>query len=95
MRGANEQHAQAALADAAAHRQGQLARKQHLVEGKGAAVVAAGDRQLGVKGFGVDANAHGGNLKSMAQNVVPVENIAVELPIVIVGSAAVMLDAGL
>ena len=95
VRGADEQHAQAALADAAAHGQGQLAIQQHLVEGERAAVVAAGDRQLGVEGLGVDADTHGRDLERMAEHFVPVEDIAVELPIVIVGGAAVVLDAGL
>lgn len=84
-----------ALADAAAHGQGQLAIQQHLVEGERAAVVAAGDRQLGVEGLGVDADTHGRDLERMAEHFVPVEDIAVELPIVIVGGAAVVLDAGL
>lgn len=90
-----QQHAQTALADAAAHGQGQLAIQQHFVEGERAAVVAAGDRQLGVEGLGVDADTHGRDLERMAEHFVPVEDIAVELPIVIVGGAAVVLDAGL
>ena len=56
---------------------------------------AAGDRQLGVEGLGVDADTHGRDLERMAEHFVPVEDIAVELPIVIVGGAAVVLDAGL
>ena len=47
-----QQQAQAALANAAAHGQGQLARQQRLVEGQAAAVVAARDGQLPVQAFG-------------------------------------------
>ena len=42
--GADHQHTKAALTDAAAHGEGQLAGEQHLVEGELPAVVAAGDR---------------------------------------------------
>ena len=50
---AQQQHAQAGLADAAADRQGELAFQQHLVERKLAALVAARQRQLTVQRFRV------------------------------------------
>ena len=95
MRRADQQHAETALADAAAHRQRQLARKQHPVEGERAAVIAAGDGQLRVERLGIDADAHGGDLEGVTEDVIPVEDIAVEFPVVIVGRAAIVLDAGL
>ena len=55
VRRADQQHTKSALADAATHREGQLATQQHLVEGKRAAVIAAGDGQLCVEGLGIDA----------------------------------------
>lgn len=92
--GTDHQHTKTALADAAAHRQGQLAGEQHLMEGQLSAVVAAGDCKLTVKGLGADTDAHGGDLKGVAEHIVPEQQVAVELPIVIVGGAAVVLGAG-
>ena len=60
-----------------------------------AALVASGNAELAVKGCGIDADAHGRNLHRTAENIVPEHYIAVQIPIVIVGGAAVVLDAGL
>ena len=94
MGGADHQHTKTALTDTAAHGEGQLTGEQHLVEGELPAVVAAGDGELVVEGLGADADAHGGDLKRAAQDVVPEQQIAVERPVVVVGRAAVVLDAG-
>ena len=91
---AHHQHAQAALADAAADGQGQLAIQQHAVEGQRAARLAAGQAQLAVQRFGVHADAHAGDLEGAAQHVVPEQDVAVERPVVVVGGAAVVGLAG-
>ena len=51
--------------------------------------------QLLIHGFCVHPDAHGGNLKRAAQDIVPKDDVAVQLPVVIIGRAAVMPDAGL
>ena len=91
---AQQQHAQAGLADAAAHRQGELAFQQHLVERKLAALVAARQRQLTIQRFRADANAHRGDFQRTIQNRVIEQDIAVHLPIVVVRCAAVVRLAG-
>ena len=45
--------------------------------------------QLFGQGFGIYPDAHGGDFQSLAQNIVPDQNVAVQRPIVIVGSTAV------
>ena len=52
VRFAQQQHAETALADAAADGVGQFARQQRLVEGQFSAVVAARDGELSVQTFG-------------------------------------------
>ena len=52
-----QQHAQAALSDAAAHGEGQLAVQQHLVEGQRPALIGVGGLQLRVQGRGRNADA--------------------------------------
>ena len=66
---AQQQHAQAALADAAADGQGQLAVQQHLVEGQLPAVVAAGFGELRIQGLRVHPDAHGGDLQGALQGI--------------------------
>ena len=87
---AQQQHAQAALANAAAHRQGQGAVQQHLVEGQLRTLRAACFGQLAAQGVGVNADAHAGQFQRTAQRLVPEEDIAVQRPIVIVGGTAVV-----
>ena len=65
------------------------------MEGQGAAVVAAGGGQLPVQRLGVDPDAHRGQLQSLAVHAVPHQQVAVQVPIVIVGGAAVVGPAGL
>ena len=64
------------------------------MEGELAAVVAAGGSELAVQRLRIDADAHGGNFKAALEHRVPHEDIAVEIPVVIVGSAAVVGLAG-
>ena len=90
MGAAQQQHAQPGLSNAAAHGIGQLAAQQRLVEGQGAAVVAAGGRKLAVQAFGVDADAHGGHLVGALERGVPEQQVAVHGPVVIVRGAAVV-----
>ena len=88
VRAADHQHTQAGLPDSAADREGELAFEQHLVEGEGAAIVAACDRELSVERGAVHADAHRGDLERAAERLVPEEEVAVELPVVVVGGAA-------
>ncbi len=94
MRAAEHQHTQARLADAAANRQRQLAVEQRLVEGQLAAILAAGFLELARKALCVDADAHGADFKGAIKHFVIEKNVAVQLPVVIVGRAAVVLFAG-
>ena len=94
MGAAHHQHAKTALADAAADGQGQLVVEELFVEGQLPAVIAAGDLQLVVQGSSVHTDAHGGDLQSAAQHIIPEEDVAVELPVIIVGGAAVVGLAG-
>ena len=57
-------------------------------------VVAPGKRQLPVKRALVHADAHRGNFKRALQHRVPHQDIAVEVPVVIVGRTAVVRLAG-
>ena len=90
MGAAQKQHAQPALADAAADGAGQLAGQQRLVEGQGPAVVAAGLGQLAVQALGADPDAHAAQLVAAGQRVVPEQQVAVQVPVVVVGGAAVV-----
>ena len=94
MAGADEQHAQTALTDAAAHGQGQLVVQHHLVERQLPAGIAAGQRQLTAHGFCVYADTHRAQLHGTAQNFVPNQNIAVQRPVVIVGCPTVVRLTG-
>src|SRR5699024_3581765 len=87
---AQKQHAQPALADAAADGAGQLAGQQRLVEVQGPAAVAAGLGQLAVQAFGADPDAHAAQLVAAGQRVVPEQQVAVQVPVVVVGGAAVV-----
>ena len=58
------------------------------MEWKGPAVITASLSQLTVQRFRADADAHGGDFNALLQHVVPEENIAVEIPVVVVGGAA-------
>ena len=68
---AQQEHAQAGLANAAADGEGQLALQQQLVEGKLPPCLAPGDGQLPVQGRRVHPDAHGGHLKGPLQHRVP------------------------
>ena len=85
-----KQHAQPALADAAADGQGQLARQQHLVEGKAPPLVAARQGQLPVQGRRVHPDAHAADLHRALQRLVPEQKVAVQAPVVIIRGAAVV-----
>ena len=94
MGAADHQHAQAALADAAADGERKLIVKQHAVEGQLRALLTAGELQLARQRFRIHANAHAGNLERAAEHIVPEENVAVERPVVVIGRAAVVRFAG-
>ena len=95
MSAAQHQHGKTALADTAADGQRQFATQQCLVEGQFSSVVAICQIQLAVHGLGIHTDTHGGDLQSPLQHLIPEEDVAVKLPVIIVGSAAVMLGAGL
>ena len=90
MGAAQQQHAQTALADAAADGVGQLAVQHSLVEGQLAAVVAAGGGELAVHALGADADAHAAQLVAALQRLVPEQQVAVQIPVVVVGGAAIV-----
>ena len=94
MAGADQQHAQPGLADAAADGLGQLPIQQHLVEGQLPALVAVCRGQLAVQSRGIYPDPHGGQLKAPLQHGIPHEDVAVQLPVVIVRSPAVVALAG-
>ena len=90
MGAAQQQHAQTALADAAADGVGQLTVQHSLVEGQLAAVVAACGGELTVHALGADADAHAAQLVAALQGLVPEQQVAVQIPVVVVGGAAVV-----
>ena len=94
MAGAQQQHAESGLADAAAHGLGEFPVQKHLVEGEGAAVITADGGELAAERRGVHPDAHGGDLKLALEHRVPHENVAVELPVVVIRGPSVVLDAG-
>ena len=67
---AQQQHAQTALADAAADGVGQLAVQHGLVEGQLPAVITAGHGQLLIHALGADADAHAAQLIAALQRLV-------------------------
>ena len=92
---AQQQHAQAALANAAAHRQGQGAVQQHLMERQLRTLRAACFLKLTAQRLGVYADAHAGKFQRTAQRLVPEENIAVQRPVIVVRGTAVVGFAAL
>ena len=60
------------------------------MEGQGAAVIAARHGQLLVHALRADADAHAAQLVAALQRVVPEQQVAVQIPIVIVRGAAVV-----
>ena len=93
MRTVEEQHAQAALPDAAADGIWELAVQKHAMERQLLAVEAFGDLKLPEHGLFVHTDAHAGYLDSAAEGFKPEEQISVELPVIIVGSASVVRKA--
>ena len=81
---AQEEHAESGLADASAHREGQLIVEDGLLEGQVRAVLAAGLLQLFGQGLSVDPDAHGGELQGNIEHRIVDQNIRVELPVVVV-----------
>ena len=96
---AQQEHAQAALADTAADGAGEFPGEQAPVEGEFRLRAFALDFELAAKRFLVHADAHAGQLERTLQDVVPHEDIAVQAletlfvgaaPVVVVGGAAVV-----
>ena len=96
---AQEEHAEAALADAAADGAGEFSGEQALVEGEVRLPLLTLDFQLAAQGLLVHADAHAGQFERPLEDVVPDQDVAVEAleslfvgaaPVVVVGGAAVM-----
>ena len=85
-----EEHADSGLADSASDREGKSLFQDSLLEGKFSSLGAAGFIQLLAERVGVDADSHGGELKSDVQYRIIYEDVGVELPVVIVGGASVV-----
>ena len=60
------------------------------MEGERAAIIAAGLGELAIQGRGAYPDAHGGDFKGLMEHLVPEENVAVEIPVVVVGGAAIV-----
>ena len=95
VRAAHHKHAKTGLSDASADGERELVRKQHLVEGELSAVVAVSQSELSVKRLCVNTDTHRGDLDAAAEYLVPEEEVAVELPVVIVRRSAVVTVTGL
>ena len=86
-----QQHTDSGLADAAAHGQGQFAGKQRPMERQFSPFFASGLFELFPKRLRVHTDPHGGYLKFPFQNIIPEQNVTVQLPVIIVGRTSVML----
>ena len=82
------------MADTAADGERKLAVQEHLVIRKLTAVIAMGDGKLLIEGLGVNSYAHGAELDCAVEPIAPEHDIAVQAPIVIIGSSAVVRLAG-
>ena len=87
---AEEVDAHAALADAAADGLRQFAVQQRLLEGQLRALLAAADFQLAAQGVRIHADAHGGDLQGDVQQRIVEQDVAVQVPVIIVRGTAVM-----
>ena len=65
------------------------------MERKRTAVITSGNRQLTVKAFRADTDAHRRDFKSTAKRFIPEKDITVQAPVVIVGCSAVVRFAAL
>ena len=86
----HHKHAKTRLTDTAANGKRKLIIEKHPVEGEGATVITARERQLTVERFTVNTDSHRGDLKGAVKHLVPEEKVAVELPVIVVGSASVV-----
>ena len=65
------------------------------MEGEAPPLIMATDGQLTVQAFGADPDAHAGHFKALLESVVPEQDITVQIPVIIVGSASVVDFAAL
>ena len=77
MRLAQEEHADPGLADSSAYSIRKLFVQDRLLERKLTAVIASGKGKLSVERFLVNADSHGGKLKSNIQNRIVNQDISV------------------
>ena len=87
---AQQEHAQAGLADTAADGLGQFSVQQEPMEIECFFVQLAAFCQLAVQGLRIHADTHTGDLEGAFQHRIPQQDIAVEGPVVVVRGAAVV-----
>ena len=85
-----EEHADSGLADSASDRQRKSVLQDCLLEGKRRALGTTHFVELLAKGISVDSDSHGRKFQRDVQNGVVDQNVRVELPVVVVGGAAVV-----
>ena len=90
MTASQEQHTETALSDTSADTVGKFPIQQGFVEGERPALIMAGDGQLTVKALRADPDSHAADLIAAAEGVIPEQDIPVQIPVIIVGSPAVM-----
>src|SRR5699024_9946279 len=91
---AEEEHAQAGLADTASDGQRKRAVKDTLLEWKARPFFAAALFQLDCEAFRVHTDSHGGKLQRNVKDRIIDDNITVQLPVVVIRSASVVGLAG-
>ena len=77
MRLLKQRHADPALPDTAAHRERKLVFQQFPVKRQRSTFLASGDCKLPTQRFGVHTNAHGTDLKRMAEHRIPDQDIPI------------------
>ena len=91
---AQQQHTQSGLADTAADGAGQFAFQQHSVIFQRSAIVAVGFSQLLIQCERIYTDTHGGDFQGVIHYGVVEQQVAVQLPVIIVGGSAVVGFAG-
>ena len=88
------EHADAGLANSSAYCAGKLPVEKRFLKIQPGTVFTAGDFQLTPQRSFVDTDSHGGELKCYIKNRIVDENVSVQFPVIIVGSAPVVRLSG-